>query len=137
MVPSDYLVYEENLRVVMKPPYVWRARLGYLAGFGRDGSIRVGAAADLIGIPGRDEYVVRAGILGSVLINANLEAQASFIPVIVSPDRLGLAGGDFGQLGIRYHWATGSTPDPSRVKAILADKYRSAPAEADSAEPAP
>jgi hypothetical protein len=68
--------------------------------------------------------VVRAGVLGSVLINANLEAQASLIPVIVSPDRLGMAAGDFGQLGVRFHWATGSKPDPERVRQVLIDREK-------------
>ncbi len=124
LVPDEYFVFEENLRQVIEPPYIWRARLGYLLGFGRDGSIRVGAAAEWIGLPGREEHVVRAGLLGSVLINAHLEAQASLIPVIVSPDRTGLAGGDFGQLGIRYRWASGSQPDPQRVRRVLIERQK-------------
>jgi hypothetical protein len=119
LVDDDFFLYEESLRTIMKPPYIWRARLGYLLSFGRAGSIRVGPAGELIGIPERDEFVVRAGLLGSVLISAHLEAQASFIPVIVSPDTTGLAGGDFGQLGVRFRWATGSTPDPERVRRQL------------------
>jgi hypothetical protein len=122
LIPEGYYVYEDNLRVVMEPPYVWRARLGYLAAMGRRGAIRLGVASDLIGIPGRGDYVVRGGVLGSVIITASLEAQASFIPVLVSPDTIGLAGGDFGQLGIRFRWATGSTPDPERVKEALAER---------------
>jgi hypothetical protein len=124
MVPDGYFIYEESLRQVVKPPYVWRARLGYLVGLGRENAIRLGAAAEVIGLPGRDEFVVRAGLLGSVLINAHLEAQASFIPVIVSPDTLGLAGGDFGQLGVRFRWATDSTPDPALVRKVLEEKLR-------------
>ena len=131
LVPDGYFVLEENLRAVLKPPYIWRARLGYLATFGRDGSVRIGAASDLIGLPGRDEFVVRAGVLGSVLINARLEAQTSFIPVILSPDTLGLAGADFGQLGIRLRFATDSTPDPKRVGEVLTEivKGRQRPGE--------
>jgi hypothetical protein len=116
LVPEGFFQYEESLRTVMEPPYIWRARLGYLFAFMRDSALRVGPAADLIGLPGRDEFVVRAGVLASVAISAHLEAQASFIPVIVSPDTLGLAGGDFGQLGIRFRWATGSTPDPEALR---------------------
>ena len=116
LVDPDYYVFEEGLRVVVQPPYVWRARAGYLFAFGSDGSIRLGVASDSIGLPGRDEFVVRGGVLASISVSAQLEAQASMIPVLVSPDRLGLAGGDFGQLGIRLSWATSSTPDPRRVK---------------------
>jgi hypothetical protein len=110
LVPDGYDVYEDSLRAVMRPPYLWRARLGYLLSLGRDGAIRIGPAADVIGLPGRQEMIVRAGLLGSVLLSAHLEIQASFIPVIASPDTIGLAGGDFGQLGISLRWATASQP---------------------------
>jgi len=126
-VLPDYYLFEESLRVVMKPPYVWRARLGYLLAFSRNGAIRVGAAGEIIGLPGRDEFVVRAGLLGSVSISAQLEAQVSLIPVIVSPDSIGLAGGDFGQLGVRYSFATDSKPDPERLKEALRDSERRSP----------
>ena len=115
LVPDGFFLYEESLRTVMEPPFIWRGRLGYLFALGRDGAIRVGPAAELIG-PGRGELILRGGVLASVSINAFLEAQASFIPAILTPDRLGLAGGDFGQLGVRYRWATGSTPDPEALK---------------------
>lgn len=118
-VPGDYYLFEDNLRVVMKPPYVWRGRLGYLLAFSRNGAIRVGVAGDVIGLPGRGEIVVRAGLLGSVSISAELEAQVSLIPVLVSPDSLGIAGGDFGQLGIRYRFATSSAPDAERLKGAV------------------
>jgi hypothetical protein len=103
------------MRVVMKPPYAGRARLGYLLALGVDGALRVGPAADVIILPGREVPVIRAGVLGSVLISPSLEAQASFIPVLSSRDNLGLLGGDFGQLGVRYRWATDSEPDPTRI----------------------
>jgi hypothetical protein len=112
----DLFLYEESLRVVVEPPYLWRARLGYLFAFGPAGAIRFGPALELIGMPTREEHVLRAGVVGSVSINAYLEAQASFIPVLISPDNLGLEGGDFGQLGVRFRWATDSTPDPDRVR---------------------
>lgn len=117
LVPDGFYLFEESLRAVMEPPYIWRARLGYLAAFGRDGAIRLGPAGEVIGLPGRDELVVRAGLIASLSIDAHVEAQASFIPVIVSPDRLGIAGGDFGQLGVRFRWATGSDPAPAKQPA--------------------
>lgn len=116
LVPEGYYLYEDSLRVVMKPPYVWRARAGYLLALGRKGALRVGAAAEVIGLPGRDEFVIRGGLMTSVLLSAKLEVQASLIPVLKSPDSLGLAGSDFGQLGIRYRWTLDSTPDPERVR---------------------
>lgn len=122
LVEEGFYLYEETLRTVMKPPYIWRARLGYLLAFGRDSAIRIGPAAEVIGMPGRDEFVVRGGAVGSVAIDAYVEAQASFIPVILSPDNLGIAGGDFGQLGVRWRWATGSKPDPEKLRKARAKR---------------
>jgi hypothetical protein len=68
--------------------------------------------------------VVRAGLLGSVSISAELDVQVALIPVLASPDNLGLAGGDFGQLGIRYRFATGSAPDPERLTDAVRSKER-------------
>jgi hypothetical protein len=124
LVPDGYYVFEENLHVIAEPPYVWRARAGYLLALSRNGSIRIGAAGEIIGLPGRDEFVVRAGVLGSVLVTAQIEAQVSLIPVIASPDSLGIVGGDFGQLGIRYTWATGSEPDAARLDDAVRDGER-------------
>lgn len=114
LVPEGYYLLEESLRAVIKPPYVWRARLGYLLALSRNGAIRLGVASEVIGLPGRGSYILRGGLLGSVLIDARLEAQASFIPVIRSPDSLGMAGGDFGQLGVRLRWASDSRPPKQR-----------------------
>ena len=110
LVPEGYYLFEESLRAVMAPPYIYRVRLGYLLAMNPAGAIRLGVASDVIGLPGRDAFVIRGGLLGSVLITAQLEAQASFIPVLVSPDSLGLMGGDFGQLGVRFLWASGAKP---------------------------
>jgi hypothetical protein len=115
-VEQDRYLFEESLRVVMAPPYVWRSRLGYLLALGPEGAVLVGGAAEVIGLPGRNEFVVRAGIMASVAMTAQLEAHASIIPVIVSPDTIGLAGGDFGQLGVRFLWATGPAPDPRKLE---------------------
>jgi len=111
-------LFEESLKVVIEPPYVWRGRLGYLLGLGRERAIRIGIASDLIGLPGRGEYVVRAGVIGSVVMTAHLEAQAAFIPVLISPDSIGLAGGDFGQLGVRFRWATDAPLDTRRTDSL-------------------
>lgn len=116
LVPDGAYVYEDSLKVVVAPPYLWRARLGYLFAFGRNGAIRFGGAGEVIGLPGRDATVWRAGVMASVLLSARLEAQVSLLPVIAGPDDLGLAGSDFGTLGIRYRWAKDSTPDPERVR---------------------
>jgi hypothetical protein len=123
-VPNGYYVFEESLRVVVEPPYVWRARLGYLLALSENGAIRVGVAGEVIGLPGREELVVRAGLLGSVSTSAQLDVQVAFIPVLASPDKLGLAGGDFGQLGVRYRFATDSAPDSKRLTDAIRSKER-------------
>jgi hypothetical protein len=119
LVPPDKYVYEDSLKVVVAPPYVWRTRVGYLLALGMNGAIRVGVAGETIGLPGRDALVIRGGLMASVLISSELEAQASILPVLMSPDSLGLAGSDFGQLGVRYRWGSDSTPDPKRVQQAL------------------
>lgn len=127
LAAQDFFLYEESLRVVIKPPYVWRARLGYLLSLGAKGAIRVGPTAEVVGLPQRKDYVVRGGVVASVAINAHLEAQASLIPVLSSPDNLGRKGGDFGQLGVRFRWATQSTPDPARVRAFRLSRKSETP----------
>lgn len=59
---------------------------------------------ELVYDPARNSRVVRAGIVATVVLTHHLEVLAAFIPTIASPDRSGLSGGDFGQLGIRFRW---------------------------------
>lgn len=99
-------LYEETLKVIVEPPWVWRARLGYLLEFGRDDAVKLGPAAEVLGLVGRDRVVVRAGGIASVDVSSFVAVQATFIPVIASPDTLGVAGADFGRLGLRLRWAT-------------------------------
>mgnify|MGYP006969382421 CR=1 FL=1 len=107
-VPDGLRVYEQQLRVVVEPPWVWRARIGYLLHFGWLGSLRVGPAAEVIHVPNRETGVtVRAGPLVSVALTHHLEAAAAVMIVAATQDELGLAGADLGQLGLRYRWATG------------------------------
>ncbi|MBN4050237.1 hypothetical protein JYT28_00615, partial [Desulfobulbus sp. AH-315-M07] len=60
-LPDDRFVFEESLRVVIDPPLMWRARLGYLFHIGWEGTMRIGAAGEVIGLPQRKSLVVRAG----------------------------------------------------------------------------
>jgi hypothetical protein len=106
-IPDDRAIFENALRVVTDPPWLWRARLGYLFHFGWEGTMRLGVAAETIHLVGRGEFVVRAGPLFSVALTHHLETQAAIMVVAHSPDELGLVGADIGQLGLRYRWATG------------------------------
>ena len=105
-VDEDHDLYEESLKVVIRPPWVWRARVGYAFFFGRDDAIRLGIAEEVLQSPGRDGYVLRAGITSTMKLADTVDLQATLMPVIHSPDAIGLAGADFGQLGVRWRWAT-------------------------------
>jgi hypothetical protein len=106
-VPEGTFVFDEQMKVVVDPPFYWRARLGYLAHIGWEGTMRLGAAAEVIHLPEREDYVVRAGPAISVSLTHHLETLATVMIVAHGPDNLGLVGADFGQLGLRYRWATG------------------------------
>ena len=114
LVPErDAAIFEETLRVVATQPWLWRARGSYSFSFGRDDGGRLGAAAEVVGIPGRGELVFRAGPYAAVAVTNHLEVLAMLLPVWYSPDTLGLLGADFAQLGLRLRFATGETsPDP-------------------------
>ena len=103
---EGYHLYEESLKMVIEPPWVWRARVGYAVHFGKDDAISVGLAQEVIVNPGRREHVLRGGVIANVLISDTVDVQATFLPVISSPDSIGLAGADFGHLGIRWRFAT-------------------------------
>ena len=102
---SNYNVFDERLRVVIDPPWVWRTRLGYAWRFGSRDQLRVGAAAELIHNPARDAVVMRAGVLATLDVRRDLEARCMFLPTVRSRDGLGLAGSTQFILGIRYRWA--------------------------------
>lgn len=106
-VAAGYFVYEETLRAVVDPPWVWRARTGYMWSVDRDGSLQLGPVLELLGVPRRGTLVFRAGGLVRVTLSADLEARGTFVPAALSPDDLGARGGDAFLLGIRYRWATG------------------------------
>ena len=116
--PDDLYVFEEALKVVIEPPFLWRARLGYLASLGwdedRPEGIRLGVAGEVIHGLGRGTVVVRAGPVLAVELNCHLDAVAAAMLVVAGPDNLGLLGADFGQLGLRYRWATGD-PVPAEL----------------------
>jgi hypothetical protein len=106
-VPDDYYVYEETLRVVVDPPWVWRTRFGYTVAIDDDRTIVLGPVLELVGIPERYEVVYRAGALARIFLSPALEARGTFVPAVITPDPLGARGGDAFLLGIRYRWATG------------------------------
>lgn len=106
-VPDDVYVWEQLLRTVIAPPWAWRARLGYLAHIGWAGSMKLGAAAEVIHSPLRDLIVVRAGPLVSVGLTHHLEVNGGLMIVAASRDDIGLPAADLGQLALVYKWASG------------------------------
>lgn len=112
-VEPGHHLYDEYRNVIIAPPWLWRARVGYAWRFGRNDAVRLGVAEEILQNAGRPGYVIRAGVLGSVAIGANADAELSFLPVVHSPDSIGLAGADFAHLGVRWRWAT-ATPKRRR-----------------------
>jgi hypothetical protein len=106
-VPDGQYVFEETLRMIVNPPLVWRARLGYVFRFGSFRQHSLGLVADGLDVPGRDDSkTFRAGPIIRIVLSRRVEVRGSFVPTIISPDHLGLIGGDFTELGFRYRWAT-------------------------------
>lgn len=110
-VPAGMNVYEETLRVIAKPPWIWRGRTGYAVRLGVEGRISIGLVGEVVGNPGRDLYMFRAGAVGSAALSNHIEVLGSLLLPIVTPDTLGIFGGEFAQLGVRYRWATGQAKD--------------------------
>jgi len=106
-VPKGLYVYEETLHVITAPPGIYRARTGYALRLGAEGAARVGVVGEVLDLPGRNDVVVRAGVIASFALNDHLEALGLLVIPVGSPDSIGIAGGDFAELGIRYRWATG------------------------------
>ena len=106
-VPAGYYAFEETLHIVVNPPLVWRARGGYAFRLGAYGQHSVGLVADVLDIPKRDDSVtVRAGPVIRIVLSRRVEVRGSFVLTVISPDKIGLAGSDFTELGVRYRWAS-------------------------------
>ncbi len=111
-VPTGYDVYDENLRVIVRPPPVYRARAGYALRFLPEKNAQVALVGEVLEIPDRKTQVVRAGLVATFDIDDDFQAIATLVAPIVSPDSIGLAGADYTELGIRYRWATGHSHSP-------------------------
>jgi hypothetical protein len=106
-VPSGEYAFEETLHVIVNPPLVWRARTGYMLRFGSQRQHSAGLVGEALDVPKReDSLTVRAGPLLRIVLSRRVEVRGSFVMTIASPDRIGLTGGDFTELGVRYRWAT-------------------------------
>jgi hypothetical protein len=114
-VPSGQDVFEETLHVVVKPPWVWRGRLGYDIRFGAYKQHSIGLIAEALDVPKRDDSLtIRVGPLIRFVLSRRVELRGTFVVPVLSPDSIGIIGGDFAELGVRYRWASegGSYPPP-------------------------
>jgi hypothetical protein len=106
-VPEGQDVYEETLHIIVSPPFVWRARVAYVFLFGSHNQHSLGPAVDVLDVPKRDDSrTIRVGPILRMQLSRRVDVRGSFIATVASPDRIGLAGGDFTELGLRYRWAS-------------------------------
>jgi hypothetical protein len=106
-VPAGDDVFEETLHVIVRPPWVWRGRIGYIFRFGAYGQHSIGLIGEVLDVPMRpDGVTVRAGPIIRFVLSRRVELRGSFVIPLVSPDSIGIVGGDFGELGVRYRWAS-------------------------------
>jgi hypothetical protein len=106
-VPDGFNVFEETLRVIVQPPFVWRGRAGYAFRFGKYQQHSLAVVADFLHVPARDDYrTLRIGPVIRFVLSRRVEVRGSFVTTAYSIDKIGLRGGDFTELGVRYRWAT-------------------------------
>lgn len=106
-VPEGDSVFEETLHIIVTPPVVWRARLAYVFAFGGHNQHSIGPAVDVLDVPKRDDSTsIRVGPVLRIGLSRRVDVRGSFITTLISPDRIGLQGGDFTELGVRYRWAS-------------------------------
>lgn len=106
-VPDGRYVFEPTLHVIVDPPWVWRSRVAYGYAFGSQRQHSIGPAIDFLDVPGRDDSrTVRVGPILAMKLSRRVEVRGSFVFTIISPDRIGLKGGDSTELGLRYRWAS-------------------------------
>jgi hypothetical protein len=106
-VDEGKYVFEETLRVIVNPPLVWRARGGYAFRFGSRNQHSIGPVVDFLNVPKRDDSLtVRLGPVLRVQLSRHFDVRGSFVTTLSSPDRLGLVGSDFTELGVRYRTST-------------------------------
>ena len=106
-VPQGQSVYEETLHIIVRPPFVWRTRLAYVFRFGAHDQHSIGPAVDVLDVPKRDDSLtIRVGPIVRMALSRRVDVRGSFIMTVLSPDRIGLVGGDFTELGVRYRWAS-------------------------------
>lgn len=106
-VPEPFNVFDQQLRIVVDPPLAWRARTAYLVPVGKYETMQLGGLLEFVGVPKRDEVMVRVGPVVTVSLTHHLDAIAAAAFSVESKDEIGLQSADFGQISLRYRWASG------------------------------
>jgi len=106
LVPDDYWVFEETLKVVAAPPWIWLTRGGYEIPIGT--RAKAGLVAEVVGSPARPSWTLRCGITASMKLYKTVELRGAIVPAVYGGDSLGAAGGQWFELGARFRFATGS-----------------------------
>lgn len=104
-VPRGVDLYEEWLRVVVRPSWAIAGRLGYVQTF-RKGRLGIGALSEWIW-PGARASTYRVGPLVSYAFNAKWDVALLLTTPVKSPDDLGFYNGLWGTLRARYRFAFG------------------------------
>jgi len=105
-VPTGLDLYEENLRLVVTAPWVWRSRIGALFFLDAERRIRLGPVLEVTGNPGRGTVILRGGVAFRMRLYDDLELRSSAIPALAARDELGARAADVFLIGIRYRWAS-------------------------------
>ena len=110
-VPDGKAVFEPQLRVMVQKGLVWRARGGYAFRSASTRSTRSASSPTSSNVPTRDNSkTVRVGPIIRFVLSRRVDIRGSFVTTVKSPDKIGLVGGDFTELGVRYRWASEPTP---------------------------
>ena len=106
-VQKGFYLLEDALRVIVDPPWIFRTRVAYLANVGKWEDLSLGGAVELLNVPNRAATYVRIGPLVTVSLTHHLQATGAASITVAGRDKIGLAGSDLGQIGLRYRWTTG------------------------------
>ena len=106
-IPDGFYAYEDTIKIIAAPGWIWRGRVGYEARFGRQDAVGVALVGEVVGNPDRDLTVFRAGVTLRINASPRLQIRGAWIPAIGARDSIGVRGGNFGLLGVRYVWSTG------------------------------
>jgi len=108
LVDEGFYVFEETAKIIVDPPWLWRARLGY--GWRLlDDRLTIAPVMELAHVPKREMLMVRGGLLVSMKLYESLWLRVIAVPTLAGRDTIGADGADTFLAGIRWRWATGLT----------------------------